>query len=70
MDRRSFLKHAGAGLAASTLILPAIAQGDPPIKWRMASSFPKSLDTLAGTSMSEIIPGPDNPSERFEREDV
>ncbi len=49
MDRRSFLKRAGVGLAASTLILPSIAKGEPLIKWRMVSSFPKSLDTLAGT---------------------
>ena len=28
--------------------MPAIAQGMPEIKWRMASSFPKSLPTLYG----------------------
>jgi len=29
---------------------PAIAQSSPELKWRMASSFPKSLDTLLGCS--------------------
>lgn len=48
MERRSFLKKAGAGLAASAVAMPAVAQGAPAIKWRMASSFPKSLDTIYG----------------------
>jgi TRAP-type mannitol/chloroaromatic compound transport system substrate-binding protein len=48
MERRSFLKHSGiAGvLAAGTA--PAFAQGTPAVKWRCASSFPKSLDTIYG----------------------
>jgi TRAP-type mannitol/chloroaromatic compound transport system substrate-binding protein len=29
---------------------PAIAQSDPQIRWRLASSFPKSLDTIYGTA--------------------
>jgi hypothetical protein len=48
MERRSFLKNAGAGLAAGTMAMPAIAQNAPTIKWRLASSFPKSLDTIYG----------------------
>ncbi|HKW80072.1 MAG TPA: TRAP transporter substrate-binding protein [Casimicrobiaceae bacterium] len=49
MERRSFLKKAGAGLAAGAVAAPAIGQGtQPEVKWRMASSFPKSLDTLYG----------------------
>jgi TRAP-type mannitol/chloroaromatic compound transport system substrate-binding protein len=36
--------------AASTLAAPAIAQGQPTIKWRLTSSFPKSLDTIFGTA--------------------
>ncbi len=48
MDRRSFLTATGAGLAASTLAAPAIAQSMPELKWRCTSSFPKSLDTLYG----------------------
>jgi TRAP-type mannitol/chloroaromatic compound transport system substrate-binding protein len=49
MKRREFLKTAGVGLAASTAVAaPAIAQSTPEIKWRLAASWPKSLDTLYG----------------------
>ncbi len=48
MQRRSFLKKAGAGLAVGAVAMPAIAQNAPTIKWRLASSFPKSLDTIFG----------------------
>ena len=50
MERRNFLKHAGAGLAAGLAATPAIAAGEPEIKWRLASSFPKSLDTIYGAA--------------------
>jgi TRAP-type mannitol/chloroaromatic compound transport system substrate-binding protein len=50
MKRRLFLKAAGVGAAASTIAAPAIAQSMPEIKWRCASSFPKSLDTIYGAS--------------------
>ena len=54
MDRRTFIKKAGlvtGGVAAaSTLAAPAIAQSMPKITWRLASSFPKSLDTLFGAA--------------------
>jgi TRAP-type mannitol/chloroaromatic compound transport system substrate-binding protein len=46
MKRRVFLKQAAAGLAAGTVAAPAIAQSQPAIQWRIASSFPKSLDTI------------------------
>src|SRR5512138_506752 len=48
MTRRTFLKKAAAGVAAGTLAAPAIAQSQPTINWRMAASWPKSLDTLYG----------------------
>ena len=48
MRRRKFLTTAGIGGAASTLAAPAIAQSMPELKWRLTSSFPKSLDTLWG----------------------
>jgi TRAP-type mannitol/chloroaromatic compound transport system substrate-binding protein len=48
MKRRDFLKTAGAGIAATAIAAPAIAQSAPEIKWRITSSFPKSLDTLYG----------------------
>ncbi len=52
MDRRSFIAKAGFAAAASTtLAAPAIAQENPKVTWRMTSSFPKSLDTIFGTSV-------------------
>jgi len=48
MKRRSFLKKAAVGMAAGTVAAPAIAQSQPSIQWRMAASWPKSLDTLFG----------------------
>lgn len=53
MKRRTFIQAAGGGLAASTIAAPAIAQSQPEIKWRCASSFPKSLDTIFGAA--EIV---------------
>ena len=50
MERRSFLKKAGAGLAVGAVAMPAVAQNAPTIKWRLASSFPKSLDTIYGAA--------------------
>jgi len=50
MERRSFLKKAGVGLAAGAVAAPALAQNAPAIKWRIASSFPKNLDTLHGSA--------------------
>ena len=49
MKRREFLRTAGAGLAASTLAAPAIAQTMPQLKWRLTATWPKSLDTLFGS---------------------
>src|SRR5437762_1835906 len=50
MKRRDFLKAGGAGLASTAIAAPAIAQSMPELKWRLTSSFPKSLDTLYGGS--------------------
>lgn len=50
MLRRSFIKGAGIGVAASAVAAPAIAQGTPEVKWRLTSSFPKSLDTIFGAA--------------------
>ena len=53
LKRRKFLKTAGVAgtvAAASTLAAPAIAQGSPEIRWRLAASWPKSLDTLYGAA--------------------
>ncbi|MCX7890902.1 MAG: TRAP transporter substrate-binding protein [Burkholderiales bacterium] len=49
MKRREFLKKAGVGAAAAGAVAaPAIVKAQPTISWRLASSFPKSLDTIFG----------------------
>jgi len=51
VTRRKFIKTAGVGgmgAAAVSIAAPAIAQSAPEIKWRLAASWPKSLDTLYG----------------------
>lgn len=57
MRRRKFLSHAGkSGLAAVGAVgvaAPAVAQPLPEIRWRLASSFPKTLDTVYGAA--EIV---------------
>ena len=50
MERRSFLKSGALAAAATTVAMPAIAQSQPEVKWRLTSSFPKSLDTIFGTA--------------------
>jgi TRAP-type mannitol/chloroaromatic compound transport system substrate-binding protein len=49
MKRRDFIKVTGLGAVGATAVAaPAIAQSMPEIKWRMPTSWPKSLDTLYG----------------------
>ena len=50
MKRRQFLKAAPVGAAAAAIAAPAIAQSSPEIRWRLTSTFPKSLDTLYGAA--------------------
>jgi TRAP-type mannitol/chloroaromatic compound transport system substrate-binding protein len=49
MQRRKFLR-VGAAATASVIASPAIAQSQPEIKWRLSSSYPKSLDTVYGAA--------------------
>jgi TRAP-type mannitol/chloroaromatic compound transport system substrate-binding protein len=47
--RKFFAAAATAGVgAASALAAPALAQAPQTVRWRLASSFPKSLDTIYG----------------------
>ncbi len=48
VNRRGVIAGVAAGVAGAGVCAPAIAQGLPAIKWRMTSSFPKSLDTIFG----------------------
>ena len=51
MQRRSFLNKATVGAATGAIVgAPAIVRAQPTIRWRLASSFPKSLDTIYGAS--------------------
>ena len=51
MQRRSFIRNAATGAAAgAALAAPAIVRAQPQIRWRLTSSFPKSLDTIFGAS--------------------
>jgi len=53
VKRRQFLRAGVAtALAAPGLAAPAIAQTAPQIKWRLASSYAKSLDALFGASQT------------------
>ncbi|MDO9403890.1 MAG: TRAP transporter substrate-binding protein DctP [Polaromonas sp.] len=47
MDRRSLLKNTGIAGVLAGGIAPAV-HAQPVIRWRLASSFPKSLDTIFG----------------------
>src|SRR3974390_1492613 len=48
MNRRKFVKTAGLAAASAAVSAPAIAQSAPTLKWRLTTSFPKTLDTLYG----------------------
>ncbi len=50
MERRSFIKKATIGASVGAIAAPALAQSQPTLNWRLASSFPKSLDTIYGAA--------------------
>jgi TRAP-type mannitol/chloroaromatic compound transport system substrate-binding protein len=50
MERRKFLQNAGiAGILAAGAA-PAVVHAQQAIRWRLASSFPKALDTIYGAA--------------------
>ena len=49
MDRRALLNRSAlAAAAATTLAAPASAQALPQLRWRLTSSYPKTLDAIFG----------------------
>jgi TRAP-type mannitol/chloroaromatic compound transport system substrate-binding protein len=54
IKRREFIKSAAASavgvVGAGAIAAPAVAQSMPEIRWRLTSSFPKSLDTIYGAA--------------------
>ncbi len=58
MKRRKFLQHAAAGgLLAGAVARPALAQTDDHVRWRLAASWPKSLDTIFGSIEESVQTG-------------
>src|ERR1700748_1238799 len=56
MKRRQFLKAAGVGLATTAVAKPAVAQSSPEIRWRLASSFPKTVGAwYAGEVFAKFV---------------
>ena len=50
MERRSFVRGAGLAGVLAAGAAPAFVHAQANIRWRMASSFPRSLDTIFGAS--------------------
>ena len=50
MERRSFIRKGGLAGVLAAGAAPAIVHAQTSLRWRLASSFPKSLDTLVGTA--------------------
>ena len=63
IERRRVIKTTVLAAAVATIARPAIGQSMPEVKWRLTSSYPKSLDTLFGgaelfaKSLSEATDG-------------
>ena len=49
MDRRSLIKQAGIAGVLAAGVAPAV-HAQAAVRWRLASSFPKSLDTIFGSA--------------------
>jgi TRAP-type mannitol/chloroaromatic compound transport system substrate-binding protein len=50
MERRGFIKNAGIAGVLAAGSAPAIVGAQQAIRWRLASSFPKALDTIYGAA--------------------
>ena len=50
MERRSFIRQTGLAGVLAAGAAPAIVHAQANIRWRITSSFPKSLDTLFGVT--------------------
>jgi len=50
MERRSFVQGAGLAGVIAAGVAPAVVHAQANIRWRLASSFPKSLDTIYGAA--------------------
>ena len=50
MERRSFVHGAGLAGVLAAGVAPAVVHAQANLRWRLTSSFPKSLDTLFGVS--------------------
>jgi TRAP-type mannitol/chloroaromatic compound transport system substrate-binding protein len=50
MERRSFVRNAGLAGVLAAGAAPAIVHAQAQVRWRLASSFPKSLDTIFGAA--------------------
>ncbi len=50
MERRSFIRSTGLAGVLAAGAAPAIVHAQANVRWRLASSFPKSLDTIYGSA--------------------
>ena len=50
MQRRRFIHHSGLAGVLAAGAAPAIVHAQTNLRWRLASSFPKSLDTIFGAA--------------------
>ncbi len=50
MQRRSFIRKTGLAGVIAAGVAPAVVNAQANIRWRLASSFPRSLDTLFGAA--------------------
>jgi len=50
MERRSFIRNTGIAGAIAAGVAPAVVHAQANVRWRLASSFPKSLDTIYGAA--------------------